>query len=179
MSHKIVITGAPASGKTEYIKRLKEHPAFSSFMFFNELARQLLEENPEFRNNRTLFHREIYYRQIKREQEVGDWSFITDRGTVDAFAFHPETLSDVNTNIDKEYARYDTVVQMGSSAILGDKYYFKDNIRLESASDALIIEMAIAQVWKNHPGYYFIKANIDFENKYIELLDTLLSIISK
>ncbi len=138
-----------------------------------------MEENPAYRHDHSAFHREIYYLQTNRENQLKGKSFISDRGTVDAFAFHPETLAEVNTNINKEYDRYDNVIQLGSSASLGVIYYINDNIRRESLAEALIIEKAITKAWSDHRGYIFIKANADFENKYNELLNILLSIISK
>ena len=45
MVEKIVITGAPASGKTDFLNRLKNDRNFTKFTFFDELARKLLDEN--------------------------------------------------------------------------------------------------------------------------------------
>ncbi len=173
----IVITGAPASGKTEVWKRLKSEPAFSHFVFFDELARQLLVENPGYRDNWSQFHLEIYRRQLARERQIGDKPFITDRGTVDAFAFHPQTLADVETTLKKEYSRYSTVLQLGSTAVLGEQFYQRDEVRSEPASAALEIETAIAKVWRGHPGYYFVKADTDFDKKYDTCLQILLGLI--
>jgi len=102
---------------------------------------------------------------------------MTDRGTADAFAFHPETMSLVNTTIEEEYRRYNSVVQLGSAAALGEKYYTGDKIRLEPIQEALAIEEAIKNVWQNHPDYHFIHADRDFEVKFgklTEVLDTCI-----
>ncbi len=172
----IVITGAPASGKTEVFNRLKKDPAFSDFVFFDELARLLLSENPEYRKSWSSFHIEIYHRQVAREKQVGERPFITDRGTIDAFAFHPQTMEDVGTTLEEEYQRYSAVVQLGSSANLGNKFYERNGIRNESISEALAIEKAITELWRRHPGYHFIKAETDFEKKYHACLQVLLSV---
>ena len=177
MAVKIVITGAPGSGKTACVERLKKHPDFIGFTIFNELARELLEENPDYRNNRRAFHIEIYNRQTSREDQLNNQPFITDRGTLDAFAFHPETAEAVGTTIEKEYLRYDAVIQLMSSAGLGEEYYKQDSIRTESIENALIIENAITSVWSNHPHYHCIAAHPSFEEKFAELLITLQSII--
>jgi len=167
---RIVITGAPASGKSEFLQKLKCHPSFDDFIFFDELARLLLTENPDFRKDMGAFHREIYRRQIAREAEAADRPFITDRGTVDAFAFHPETTATVGTSIKKEYKRYSGVVQLGSSASLGETHYRIDDIRRETIDDALAIERATMSVWSGHPKYRLIPARIDLEEKYREFL---------
>ena len=173
MPARIVITGGPGSGKTESLNRLQVLPRFRNFAFLNELARELLEQNPDLRCHTNAFHAEIYRRQTAREKELGSQSFIADRGTVDAFAFHPETLSIVDTTIEAEYRRYDSVIQLGSAAALGTMYYAVDDIRTEPIQRALEIERAIKQVWQAHPDFHFIPADPDFESKFRRLVKTL------
>jgi len=175
----MVLTGAPASGKSILFDRLKTYPSFSDFIFFDELARLLLKKNPRFRNDMKAFHAEIYKRQVEREDSIENKPFITDRGTIDAFAFHPETIQETGTTIEKEYCRYSAVIQLGTSARLGEKHYQKDDIRLESPEEALAIEDAIKKVWENHPHYYFVEACPDFEDKYLMLLRIIKKITCK
>ena len=115
---QIVITGAPASAKTEFIERLRAMPEFSHFTFFEELARKLLGENSSGRDNPEEFHRRIYEAQSKRESKLGERPFITDRGTLDAFAFHPESINLIATTFEREYRRYSAVMQLGAAATL-------------------------------------------------------------
>jgi len=177
MPIRIVITGGPGSGKTKFVERLKLLPEIEHFLFFEELARLLLMENPGYRRNLSEFHREIYSRQIAREQAAEGKSFVTDRGTVDAFAFHPETANDVGTTIEREYARYDAVIQLGSAAALGEPHYARDAERHETISEALFIEKAIIGVWQKHPGYQFVEAVNDFEIKYRNFLNIIRTLI--
>ncbi|MDZ4722592.1 MAG: AAA family ATPase [candidate division Zixibacteria bacterium] len=180
---KIVITGAPGSGKTEFIERLKLLPEFEDVVFFDELARRLLIKKPEYRANLKEFHKRIYAEQVRREDAVSGRPFISDRGTIDAFAFHPETLAFVGTTLQREYRRYTGVIHLGSAASLGERYYIKDAVRLESISDALEIEQAIRSAWQGnnsggnatggHPRYQFVGAKLDFEEKYKEFMETL------
>lgn len=163
---KIVVTGAPGSGKTEFVDRLKSESFLSEFVFFDELARAILSETPSLRHDKTAMHREIYRRQIDREATAGDKSFITDRGTADAFAFHPETMDQVGTSLEREYGRYTAVIQLGSAATLGDAFYRRDDIRHETTAEALQIEAAIRQVWDAHPNYTFIPACHELEEKF-------------
>jgi len=164
--HRIVVTGAPASAKTEFVERLKGESPLDGFLFFEELARIILSENPEIRRNKAALHREIYTRQVAREDAAGEKSFVTDRGTVDAFAFHPESMGQVGTTLEKEYRRYTSVIQLGSAASLGEVYYIRDDIRNESAAEALEIEAAIRRVWGSHPNYAFVAAQPDLAEKY-------------
>ncbi len=177
MIPRIVITGAPSSGKTEFSARLKSHSAFSGFLFFDELARQLLAENSHYRNNWSKFHIELYHRQATRENQVHDRPFITDRGTADAFAFHSAAMSEVGTTLEKEHQRYSAVVQLGTSAIMGERFYRRDRIRNEPVEKALAIEEEIKKVWCGHPGYYFVEAEIDFEKKFRTFLKLVLKLI--
>jgi len=177
MTVRIVITGAPGSGKTACIDRLKEDAAFSDFVFFEELARKLLIQRPEFRTRWAEFHREIYRSQIGREESVTGRPFITDRGTVDAFAFHPATLADVGTTLEREYARYSAVVHLGTTARLGARYYSTDEVRHESPQDALAIEQALKRAWGGHPQYRFVDAFESWEEKFAACRETLGSLI--
>ncbi len=178
-SARIVITGAPASGKTVLFERLRADAAWSGFLFFEELARAILVEKPEYRKDRGAFHREIYRRQAIQEEEADDSPFVTDRGTVDAYAFHPETLQQVGTTLEREYRRYTTVVQLGSSASLGERYYVTDEVRNESREDALTIEKALSSAWSGHPGYYFVEADVDFERKQELFLKIVMPLASR
>lgn len=165
MIARIAITGAPGSGKTKLLDHLKSDPAFRHFVFFDELARQLLMQNPAFRTDRLEFHRQIYYRQVAREDAVESTPFMTDRGTVDAFAFHPDSLADVGTTLEREYRRYTAVVHLGSTARLGAEHYKTDDVRNESPADALAIEKALQNAWQEHPDYHFIEAVPDWNEK--------------
>jgi predicted ATPase len=143
---------------------------FSGFLFFEELARKLLIEQPELRTRATEFHREIYRKQTARELRAANRSFITDRGTVDAFAFHPETLSDVGTSLELEYSRYNAIIQLGSSAALGEEHYQPDEVRRESPAEAMAIESALKEAWQGHRNYHFVSAQRHFEEKYAEFI---------
>lgn len=164
-----MITGAPGSGKSEGLNRLRSEPRLAGFEFFEELARLILTEQPDFRSDWPAFHREIYRRQVAREAAIGERPFVTDRGTVDAFAFHPESMVDVGTSLEREYARYTQVIQLGSAAGLGEVYYHCDDVRNETIPQALEIEAAIGRVWQGHPGYRFVEATPDFELKLARL----------
>jgi len=168
-NHAIVITGAPASGKTDCFEALKADPQFSGFVFFDELARQLLEDNPKYRFNTDDFHREIYRLQVQREDEIKNKPFITDRGTLDGFTFCPNLIGAIGTTIEEEYQRYTAVIHLGTTASLGKKYYEKDNIRTESIEKVMELEKATIEIWGKHPNFNLLPAEQDFENKLIKL----------
>ncbi|UCG62527.1 MAG: ATP-binding protein [Candidatus Zixiibacteriota bacterium] len=177
MPFRIVITGAPASGKSEFIERLKTEPEFDDFVFLEEIARRLLEEDPSYRGRWAEFHHEVYRRQLAQEDALKGRSFITDRGTADAFAFHPETAAHYGTTLENEYRRYDAVILLGSTAAMGEPYYQQDNIRTESPDEVMALEKATFNVWKGHRNFFEIKAETDPETKYGHLRETLFEII--
>lgn len=169
--HALVLTGGPASGKTELFEQLQSDPNFAHFVFLEELARKLLLQYPAYRTEWHQFHLDIYQAQVEREAALGESNFITDRGTADTFAFHPETAKAVNSSAAAEYSRYTRVIQLGSSASLGEKFYRTDAVRNESIDEALSIEAALRKVWQDHPGYYFIEAETDAEKKRRKVMD--------
>lgn len=176
-STRIVITGGPGSGKTDFFERLKHENELDGFLFLEELARMLLSDQPHIRHHPDEFHREIYRRQVEREEAAGNQPVITDRGTIDAFAFHPETMTDVGTTLELEYQRYSLVIQLGSAAALGEDYYVRDDIRRENLTKALSVEAALRQVWGAHPGYRFVPAAKQLEEKYSRFRDLIVASI--
>jgi len=179
VTSRIVITGGPASGKTASLIRLKGEPRLGHHLFFEELARKLLTENPEYNKERTAFHRDIYLKQVARENAAGDRSFVSDRGTIDAFAFHPDTMRRVNSSLEKEYKRYTAVFLLGSAASLPGEEYQRDEIRRESPEEAMKIESRLIKVWQNHPRYHFIGATTEFDEKYDILLRAIIEETSR
>lgn len=177
MRHRIVITGGPASGKTESLALLRLEPELSEFVFFEELARKLLDQSPEYRFNWPELHSEIYRQTLERESAVINRHFISDRGTVDLFAFHPETMKNVKTTIAREYKRYSAVIQLGSTASLNEGEYDTDEIRRETPEEAIKIESELRAAWSQHPNYYFLPAQHDFAPKFDLLLKKILNLI--
>ena len=169
MVPRIVITGAPGSGKTKLIERLKAEPLLDGFVYLPEAARQLLTERPELRGKWSQFHREIYALQTSRETAASGKPLITDRGTVDAYAFHPETLSEVGTSPEQEYRRYSLVIQLGTAASIATREWKTDDIRRESREEAMEIEKAITGAWQGHPNYRFVPAAMQIDDKYTAL----------
>jgi hypothetical protein len=71
------------------------------------------------------------------------------------------------------------VLQLGSAAALGERFYVRDEIRRESPDEALEIERAIGGVWGGHPGYRFLPACEEYEQKYAAFVSLVVSLISK
>ena len=155
---------------------LKLVPQLSNFTFFDELARKLLDKNHKYRSKWEELHIEIYRQTIKRENATDIKHFISDRGTVDAFAFLPETMTTVNTSLENEYERYSAVFQLGSTAYLEGGQYDNDEIRRETPDEAIQIESKLREVWYSHPNYSFLPAQENFAVKYKILLSKILNL---
>lgn len=171
--HRIVITGGPGSGKTECLERLRGEPALKEFAFLEEAARALLHKRPDYREHWDDFHLAVYRYQVSQEDELGDRSFVSDRGTADAFAFHPTTIQLIGTCIEAEYDRYDAVIQLGTSARLEGPHYHIDRIRTEPQREAIVIEEELKKVWDRHHRYRFVPAHEDFEEKFRAVSDMI------
>jgi len=170
---RIVITGAPASAKTEFIERLKNLPEFSHFAFLEELARKLLSQKSDYRHDPVIFHCHIYDFQVEREEQLNGRPFITDRGTVDGFAFHPGSIKTLGTTLEKEYQRYTAVIQLGSAAKLGRKFYQTDDVRKETLDEALHIENAMTKAWQGHNAYKYVEPSANIEKKFDKFVQLL------
>jgi len=177
MITRIVITGGPASGKTDFFERLKNLPDFNNFSFLDEQARLILKSRPHLREIPTELHRQIYYAQVEREKELAGRSFIADRGTVDTRAYVPNIFELVGTSLNEEYRRYDAVIQLQTSAVLGKKFLIHDGIRRESTAEALKLEKKLIKNWGNHPAYCYVKAESDLNLKFDIFLKLLYDII--
>lgn len=171
---RLVLTGAPGSGKSSILNLLAADPAHHWLVFLPEMARELLKSDPSYRSRWDEFHVELYKRQCQREASLENRPFVTDRGTVDAFGFHPEGLKKVGSDLAAEYRRYSHVLLLETSAHLGSLYYQTDEIRTESASDALAIEQALLRAWGGHPNLIRMPATADFDAKY-DAVSTKLS----
>ena len=179
MGIKIVITGGPASGKTDFFERLKTLPELSGFVFLEEQARHFLNAKPHLRGDKSELHRRIYLAQREAEDRLSDKDIITDRGTADALAYQPEVMAIVGTTLEAEYKRYEAVIHLGSAAALGEKYFVGDDIRKETIDQALEIENALKKVWNNHPEYYFVPAEKDMDRKFDIFIGILKQFINK
>jgi predicted ATPase len=167
---RIVFTGAPSSGKTGIIERLSAEPELKRFAFLGELARESLESTPTNVEDWRAFHLDMYRRQVAREKELAEKSFITDRGTIDFLAFNPGLMKEAGTSLETELARYTAVIHLGSTAGLGKEYYAADDIRPDSLEFVLEIEDALKTIWGRHPQYHFVPAEKDYDARVRNVL---------
>lgn len=187
---KIVLTGAPCSGKTTIMNKLKNHyEAFGYYVaVMPECARQVIQ-NGVSRRDMYAFETEVIRCQLEFENRVDEEISnckadkviaIYDRGIADAFSYVTENQAEeikkqLNLDLISVWSRYDAVIMLEAA---NPEYYTKDNERLESYEDVLEAQSRLLDVWVGHPHLRYIKSCYIFEQKLenvIREIDCVLS----
>lgn len=179
---RIVITGAPCSGKDTVIKELKrEFRGRINFMV--EMATAVISEigiKPPY-DLRTLrwlrFQESIYKSQHLFEDNLlfesicdGKEAVVFNRGTVDNIAYFDGERKDFekffNTSLDCEYKRYDLVLYLEAAA----RDVFESNkrnnpARRESYEEVMRLHKRTMRAWERHPNFVFIQRKEKIERK--------------
>ena len=175
---KVVITGAPGSGKTVITARLAaDHP--DRFALVPEAATQvytLLNTRWDQLDlaGRHDAQRRMYRLQLEQEaraeQEHPRKILLLDRGTIDGAAYWPEGPEhfwrDVGTTHARELARYDAVIILETSAALGLYDGDASNaVRFEDAAAAIAAGEVLRTLWGDHPRVVHVAAQLDLAHK--------------
>lgn len=177
---RIVLTGGPGAGKRAVLGLIRQSlcshvrvlPESAGIVFGGGFPRT------ERYESRRAAQRAIFY--VQRELEtVGDGGdpaiVLCDRGTVDGAAYWtgPEDLwSAVDTTLAEQVARYDAVIHL-RPPLAGAGYDHRNVLRIESASEAALIDERIARAWATHPRRFFVDAAPDFLTKATRTLEIL------
>jgi predicted ATPase len=177
---RIVLTGGPGAGKTAVLEVLRvvmcSHmlvlPEAAGLLFRGGFPRGA---DPRLRRaaQRAIFH-------VQRELETtGDDAnaavVMCDRGTLDGAAYWegPGDLCDaVHTTTPAELARYHAVVHLRTPTSNGG-YNQNNPLRIESATEAAIIDERIARAWSGHPRRFEVSATDDFFAKVVRALEII------
>lgn len=179
---KIVLTGAPGSGKSTIARELaRRFPEL--FVVVPEAATQYytalgfrwdqltIEQQREAQ-------RGIYHLQVDQEERLAslhpEKTLLMDRGTIDGAAYWPdgpaEYWRDLGTTEQAEISRYAMVVVLESSAAIGLYDGDKSNqVRFEDAQGALENAKLLRRLWSAHPNTHFVAAQRDLEQKVAEV----------
>lgn len=175
---KIVLTGAPGSGKSTIVRELaRRHP--DTFVVIPEAATQYYTALGFRWNQLTIeqqreAQRGIYHLQIEQEARLAQFHpekiFLLDRGTIDGAAYWPDGPAayweDLGSTETAEIARYAMVIVLESSAAIG--LYDGDasnRVRFEDAAAALENAKLLAALWAAHPRVHLVSAYHDLEQK--------------
>ena len=155
---RIVLTGGPGAGKTAVLELLRhslcEHaaivPEAAGIVFGGGFPRR------DDDGSRQAAQRAIYH--IQRElEEVATASGATiqlcDRGLPDGVAYwvgHGTLWEAVREDCTEAFARYDAVVHLRVPSA-GNGYGHQNPLRIESASEARVIDDRILAAWDGHP----------------------------
>jgi len=189
---KVVITGAPGSGKTVITSRLAaDHP--DRFVRIPEAATQVytllntrwdqLDLAGRYDAQRRMYRLQLEQEaQADREHPRGK-ILLLDRGTIDGAAYWPDGPEpfwrDVGTTHARELARYDAVILLETAAALGLYDGDASNaVRFEDASAAIAAGETLKRLWEGHPRVLPVAAQLDLAHKLAaveQLLDELLA----
>lgn len=165
--YRVVITGAPCSGKTKIIDMLYEYykKRLDDVFVCPEAASQLITEGSS-RNNVILFQKNVFKRQCDNEKYInkqlkkcqGDIALVLyDRGLVDCYSYVDdihEFADEVNCSVLKSYCNYDMAIMLE----ICDKQYFENNgERIENYQKCLQLQDRIKDVYVGHPHLRYIK----------------------
>lgn len=178
----IVLTGGPGAGKTAVLEVIRKHsnghvvvlPEAASIVFGGGFPRK-----PSYAGRRAA-QRAIFAIQRELEtlaiEEDGAKIVLCDRGTLDGLAYWPgeaeELLGAMGTTRERELERYDMVLHLKTPP--ADHYDREANpLRLESATEAMIIDERITAAWEGHPRRVVLEHSEEFLDKVAQALAIL------
>ncbi|HZZ42278.1 MAG TPA: ATP-binding protein [Tepidisphaeraceae bacterium] len=187
---RIVLTGGPGSGKTVLTSRLAAmHP--ERFVRVPEAATQVYDmlqtrwDRLDEAGRRDV-QRQIYRLQVEQETTVAKMNpgrvLLLDRGTIDGATYWPDGpegyWADLGTSLEQELARYDVVIWMQTSAVLG--LYDGDasnSCRFEDAEAAVAAGNRLVVLWGNHRRLIRVEAYPTLDEKFAIVEQTLHALI--
>lgn len=183
---KIVITGAPGSGKTVITHRLADTEP-TRFVAVPEAATQVYDMLQTRWDKLDLAgrhdaQRRMYALQLEQESRLADAHpdrvLLLDRGTIDGAAYWPEGAEsfwrDRSTTHTDELNRYDAVILLETAAAIGLYDGDESNFcRFEDPAAAIASGELLKQLWSGHPRLHFVAAY----EKIDEKLATVRSVI--
>jgi predicted ATPase len=182
---RIVLTGAPGSGKTTLVRQLAaEQPgivavAEAATHVYSELGKRWDQLDDAGRRE---VQRAIYRHQVESEAAATGEVVLLDRGTVDGAAYWPDGADaywqDLETTHAAELVRYDAVILLESAAAVGAYDGPASNeVRFEDAEAALTNGRLLAMLWADHPRRCHIAATAEFTEKRATVRAVLADLI--
>ena len=197
----IVITGGPCSGKTSALTVLKEAFNFPgiALIVVDEAGTDLIMDgtSPESCGSMLAFQTKVAALQRLREADAKARALILkrvengpkplvvcDRGIADGAAYlsHEEYLQVLESQElqeDKIFSRYDAVFCLESAAKLSPEAYSLSNneARSETQEEAAALDDRTYAAWKDHPHFYFIRNEENFEDKVEALMWAIVTFL--
>lgn len=181
---RAVITGAPCSGKSTSLERIRSER--SNVMCVPEAATILIAQvgvTPDvgqktFQTNLRKIQKAFEDGAIAKAKQTGKEMVLFDRGTLDSAAFmgglevYEEQL---RTTREREFDRYDMVCLMElPSKEVYDENCRNNPARTETYEQSCEVQDRLFNVWKTHPNFVTIADNGGtFDEKYERLLEAI------
>jgi predicted ATPase len=174
-ARRVVITGGPAAGKTAVVELLRRHlspevatvPEAATILFSGGFPR------PTDAAGRRAVQRAIFAVQRSSEEVFGRAAhglpLVCDRGSLDGAAYWPggaqAFCDEFETDVAAEYARYDAVIFLETTAY-GATAWPADGVhRTETPAEARRLDRRLRRVWEAHPRFRFIPHAKNFYEK--------------
>jgi predicted ATPase len=169
---RMVLTGGPGAGKTAVLELCRQYfcrhvvilPESASVLFAGGFPRGGSEAERQA-TQRAIYHvqREL---EVIAEAQDGAAVVLCDRGSVDGAAYWPgpgSLFESVGSSLEAELARYEAVIHLRTP---DPRDYTHDNpVRIESATQAAVIDEAIAVAWRQHPHVSVVESRASFLDK--------------
>jgi predicted ATPase len=187
---RIVLTGGPGAGKSRISDALAAADP-SGIYHVHEAATQVYQSlgsrwDRMDVTNRKSAQRQIYRLQVDQEARAAaaarpDQILLLDRGTIDGAAYWPDGPDaywlDLGTTLPRELARYDAVIWLQTSAVLGEYDGDQSNpVRFEAPEAAIASGQLLRKLWGGHPNLKMVDAFKEFDEKIAAVSAVLKSL---
>ena len=182
----VVLTGGPGAGKTAVLEVIRRNfcphitvlPEAASILFSGGFPREASGAGLRA-TQRAIFHTQRQLEEIARECS-GAAVALCDRGTLDGLAYWPgeegELWADVGSTRERELERYEAVIHLRTPG--NDQGYDHSNpVRVESATEAAVIDQRILAAWEGHPQRYEVASADDFLQKVGDAVDRISELV--
>jgi predicted ATPase len=175
---RVVLTGGPGAGKTAVLELVHQYfcrhvhvlRESAGIVFGGGFPRGTT--SPERASaQRAIYHvqRELEAMAAARDEPA---IILCDRGTVDGAAYWPgpgSLWTSVGSSQEAELLRYDAVIHLRTPGVVG--YNHENPLRIETVSEAALIDQHIADAWAGHPRRFFVESHDDFLQKVHRALE--------
>ena len=186
---KIVLTGGPAAGKTTILEALKEYYSkYYNVICIPETARELIGSGIIPTDENIIGFQELVLKlQSTKEEKIENFAqnhnkntiIFYDRGVLDNKAYlntqdEFDSLLKKNNLSEIYFAdKYDLIIDLVSTAKLGEEFYETDNERKEHISYAKELDRKTTNAWLLSPMIKKIEPTIDQKDKEKEVIKTI------
>lgn len=172
---RIVLTGGPGAGKTATLELIRQTlcrhvevlPEAASIVFGGGFPR-MRTGAARCAAQRAIFH---VQHELESLGDADDHAIVLcDRGTIDGLAYWPgpeDMFASVGTSLAIELARYHAVIHLRTPVAA---HYTTTPLRLETATEAAMIDERISLAWQRHPRRFEIPATADFLAKVASVI---------